>query len=316
MQPRIVVVGAGHLGNYHLAKLAAQPACQLVALVEPNEERRAAAAARYGVPTYASLKACTIVADAAIIATPTSDHVAVAEAALAQGWDILVEKPLARTHAAALPLVQAAAAAGRLLQVGHVERFNPAVEAAVEALAQDPPRYIVAERLGPFSGRSVDVDVILDLMIHDLDLVAALVPAELVEVRAIGMPVLTDAIDMASARLRFADGTVAQLSAGRASFDASRKLRFFCARRYMSVDCAQREVKSVVRVPGSGDWPEISGESLPVRNSDPLAAQDADFIRCVRDRQPPRIDGQAALRALHLAERVKAAIAEAAAQQG
>ena len=310
MRPRVVVVGAGHLGAHHLRKLAAEPSCTLVGVVDSDPGRLARAQAEHGIPGHAELFPFAGQADAAVVATPTASHLAVARAALGLGWHVLVEKPLADSSADAACLVAAAQSAGRLLQVGHVERFNPAVEAALAALAGDGPRYIVSERLGPFTGRSADVDVVLDLMIHDLEIVAAVMPAALIEVRAIGVPVFTNAVDMASARLGFADGAVAQLSAGRASMEPSRKLRFFSGQRYMSVDCASREVKSVIRLPGddAAAWPQISGEALTVAAQDPLAAQDADFMRCIREQAVPRVDGQAGLGAVRLAEVVKAAI--------
>jgi predicted dehydrogenase len=305
---RIIVVGAGHLGNYHLQKLSADPEAELVGLVEPHPERRAEMQARYRVPGAATLGDFRGRADAAVIASPTPSHLEVGLEALLLGWDVLIEKPLALTPSAGGKIVAAAQANGRFLQVGHTERFNPAVAAAL-AVA-DRPGYIVAERLGPFSGRSADVDVVLDLMIHDLDIVALLVKAPLVEVRAVGVPVLTHEVDMAAARLAFADGTVAQLSAGRASLEPVRKIRLFTRERYLSIDCQNREVKSVRRLPPQpgSEWPQITGEPIDVPAGDALALQDHDFVVCVRDRRQPRVDGNAGLRALQLAAAVKEAM--------
>lgn len=308
MTPRVVVVGAGHLGTYHLEKLSDDPACDLVGVVEIDPERRSQAAARFGIRGSADLEAFAGQADAAVIATPTPTHKAVGLQAFSHGWHVLVEKPMAATVEGAEALLTAAAARGVMLQVGHTERFNPAMAAGL-AVA-DRPRFIVAERLGPFTGRSTDVDVVLDLMIHDLDIVAHLSESELVEVRALGVPVLTNEVDMASARLAFADGTVAQLSAGRASLEPSRKVRLFTIERYVSIDCVARDVKSVRRLPptsGSG-WPELTGEPVSVPAGDSLALQDHHFIECVRNNQCPLVDGAAGVAALRLAHAVNEAM--------
>jgi len=305
---KVVVVGAGHLGNYHLQKMAADPAAELVGFVETGAERRAEMQARYHVRAEPDLRAFANQADAAVIATPTSSHMQSATLALELGLDVLIEKPIAVTLDEADRLIGLAKARGKLVQVGHTERFNPAIAAAMGVA--DRPGYIVAERLGRFSGRSTDVDVILDLMIHDLDIVGALVHSPLAEVRAIGVPVLTSEVDMATARLAFTDGTVAQLTAGRASLEPVRKIRLFTRERYLSIDCATREVKSVRRLPpepGSA-WPQIMGEPVDVPEGDALALQDADFIACVRERRTPRVDGMAGRKALELAEAVKAAM--------
>jgi predicted dehydrogenase len=308
MEPRVVVVGAGHLGTYHLEKLAASQRADLVGVVDVSTDTRERAAERFGIRAAADIEAFAGACDAAIIATPTTTHLEVASRALELGWHVLVEKPIAATVDEARELVDLATRVGRIVQVGHVERFNPAVAAALGIA--DRPRYIVAERLGRFSGRSTDVDVVLDLMIHDLDIVGALVNAPLAEIRAVGVPVMTQEIDMASARLAFADGTVAQLSAGRASLEPSRKLRIFTTQRYVSIDCAKREVKSVRRLPPdpSSPWPQITGELLDVPPGDPLSLQDEDFITCIREGRRPRVDGQAGLRALELAQAIKEAM--------
>jgi predicted dehydrogenase len=259
---RVVVVGAGHLGRYHLEKFHAHPQARLVGVVDTDPVARAQAMQRFGIRGSGCVADFAAQADAAVVATPTASHLAVGSACLHLGLHVLMEKPLAATAAQAQALVQQAQALGRILQVGHVERFNPAVVAALQVAQK--PRYIVAERLGVFSGRSTEVDVVLDLMVHDLEIVAALTPAALSEVRAVGMAVMTQGIDMAAARLAFADGTVAQLSAGRTSLEASRKLRLFSDTCYVSVDCISRQVKCVRRVltpeGGAGQLPgELSG---------------------------------------------------------
>jgi predicted dehydrogenase len=305
---RVAVVGAGHLGNYHLIKLAADPLADLVGFVEPHPERRAEMATKHRAKGFASLAELAGLIDAVIVATPTPTHLEVVSQALEMGLHVLVEKPIALTSADGKKLVTLAQKCRRILQVGHSERWNPAVSAAL-AVA-DRPGYIVAERLGPFTGRSADVDVVLDLMIHDLDIVASLVPSPLVEARAIGVPILTHELDMAAARLAFADGTVAQLSAGRASLEPVRKVRLFTRERYLSIDCVAREVKSVRRLPPEpgSNWPQIAGEPVEVPAGDNLGLQDHDFLVCVLEGKKPRVDGVAGVRALELAEAVKAAL--------
>jgi len=308
MKPRIIIVGAGHLGTYHLQKISEDGEAQLVGVVDSSPEHRVDAARAFGVPTGTRLDEFAGKADAAIIAAPTVAHYELALAALHAKMHVLIEKPIARTTQQAREIIEAARLSGLLVQVGHSERFNPAVAAAL-AIA-DRPRYIVTERLGRFSERSTDVDVILDLMIHDLDIVASLIPSPLAEVRASGMPVLTNEIDMAAARLEFEDGAVAQLAAGRASLEPARKIRLFTLERYVSIDCAKREVKSVRRLPPEPGsiWPQITGEPIEVPPGDALQAQDHDFVECVATGRRPRVDGEAGLRALELAEAVKGAL--------
>jgi predicted dehydrogenase len=308
MKPRIGVIGAGHLGNYHIQKLAAEPLCTLAGFVEPRAERRAELAARYQPRGFASPDELRPHVDAVVIAAPTRMHVELGLWAFEHGLHVLIEKPIATSVAEGERLVAAAKARGLVLQVGQTERFNPAVAAALAVC--DRPGYVVTERLGPFSGRSGDVDVVLDLMIHDLDIIASLVKSELVEARAIGVPVLTSEVDMCAARLQFADGTVAQLSAGRASLEPVRKIRLFTRERYLSIDCQSREVKSVRRLPGEpgSAWPQISGEPVEVPEGDALTLQDRHFVECVRDNQSPRVDGAAGVRAVALAEAVKKAM--------
>lgn len=311
LPPRVVLVGFGHLGRYHAEKLAALDAEGLVefaGIVEIDAGRRRDATANYDVPTWSDLAEADSNVTGAIIAAPTRLHAALATQAIQRGWGVLVEKPLCTTVAEGRTLVALADRQGVLLQVGHSERFNPAITAALRIA--DRPRFIVGERLGPFTGRSTDVDVVLDLMIHDLDVVAALIPAALTEVRAIGVPVLTQSIDMASARLQFADGSVAQLAAGRASLEPSRKLRLFTVERYVSIDCVAREVKSVRRLPAEpgAEWPQVVGEPVEVPAGDNLLLQDRSFVEALAGLHPPVVDGHVGLRALEFAEAIKAAL--------
>jgi predicted dehydrogenase len=308
VKPRIAVVGAGHLGNYHLQKVGKDADAELVAVVELDPKKREKLARDYGIAGESELAALRGRVDGVIIAAPTTAHHALGLMALELGLHVLIEKPIATTVAQAEELTARARERGLVLQVGHTERWNPAIAAALAMV--DKPAYLVAERLAPFTGRSTDVDVILDLMIHDLDITASLVPADLVEVRAVGVPVITTQVDMCAARLQFADGTVAQLSAGRASMEPVRKIRLFTPERYVSIDCAAREVKSVRRLPPEpgSTWPQLTGEPVEVPEGDALQHQDHDFVRCIIEGRAPRVDGAAGTRALALAEAVKAAM--------
>lgn len=301
---RVAVLGAGHLGTYHLQKLRDDPQAELVGVVDISEPARAKAAAEFQIESQSKLNAFAGRIDAVVIAAPTVVHRELALSAFELGLHVLVEKPLTSTVAEARDVVTAAAAAERILQVGHTERFNPAVSAALPLLHR--PGYIVAERLGPFSGRSTDIDVVLDLMIHDLDIVAALVDSPLKEVRAVGVPVFTAETDMAAARLEFENGAVAQLSASRGSLEPSRKIRVFSRERYVSIDCQSRDVKSVLRGVSESDSTsvQLSGEAIEVPEGDALALQDNDFLGCVLDGRAPRVDGRQGMRALELAEAV------------
>jgi predicted dehydrogenase len=306
MRVRVAVLGAGYLGSFHLQKLLVDPRVQIVAAIDTAPVARARATQTFGIEVATALSDVEAL-DAVIIAAPTSEHFRLTREALERDLHVLVEKPFTATLAQAQQLVELAAKHGRILQVGHVERFNPAICAAEKVfLPHDKPRYVVSERLAPFSGRSADIDVVRDLMIHDLDLVASWMTSPLVEVRAVGVPVFTSAVDMTSARLMFADGTVAQLSAGRASFDPIRKLRLFTLERYISIDCAQHEVKVVRRAPPNdlSEWPQLNAEVVTVDKYDALAEQDRAFIDCIIQNNTPRVSAQAGLSAMQLAQAV------------
>ncbi len=306
------MIGAGHLGRYHLQKLDASADAVIGTIVDPNERHLKAAIDSFGVRGHPSLDAAITATacedyDAAIIASPTNTHFDLAQHCLELGLHLLIEKPLCDTAAHAWALTKRAQELGLVLQVGHVERFNPAVEAAIELLRNNTPRYISAERLSPFSGRSLDIDVLADLMIHDLDIVSTLVDSEISEIRAVGVPVITDSVDMCSARLEFANGAVAELRAGRASVQTSRALRLFSSNRYVSVDCAAGTVKSLRKLPAaSSDGAcEIMGEPVQLEPRDALAAQTEHFLACIREKKRPRVDGAAGVRAVAMVEAIR-----------
>jgi predicted dehydrogenase len=239
--------------------------------------------------------------DAVSIAVPTQAHLEVASAFLERGIPVLVEKPLARSVEEADQLIATASRRGTVLAVGHTERFNPAVAAASRHL-QDP-RFVEVHRLGTFPERSLDIDVVFDLMIHDLDIVLSLVPAAVASIEAVGIPVLTGRVDIANARLRFENGCVANVTASRISRDRVRKIRFFQRDAYISIDYAAQEVEMYRLVRGT-DRPGIEGGKLEVTREEPLVRELADFLGAVREGRQPLVTGQDGRRALELAQRI------------
>ncbi len=299
---RLGVVGVGHLGRHHARLLGAMDGVQLVGVVDRNAARAAEiAAAANTVAAGTDWRALDGHVDAVTIAVPTEAHLEVAMAFIDRGVHVLVEKPLARTVAEADRLVDAAAARGVTLAVGHTERFNPAVVAARQWL--HAPRFIEAHRLGTFPERSLDIDVIFDLMIHDLDVVLSIVGEAVVSVQAVGVPVLTNRVDIANVRLRFAGGCIANLTASRISRDRIRKIRFFQPRSYLSVDYAAQEIEHwTLAAPESGSArPSIQGGKVDVAKDEPLRRELEDFVAAVRDRRTPGVTGEQGRDALRLA---------------
>ena len=276
------------------------------AVVDIDAERAASVAADAGTTALTDVAALDGQVDAVSLAVPTESHRAVAVPLLRQGISVLVEKPMARTLAEADEMIAAADAGGAVLAVGHTERYNPAVAAALPLVRA--PRFIEVHRIGAFPGRSLDIDVVYDVMIHDLDIIATVVGAEVETVEAVGVPVLTDRVDIASARLRFATGCIANLTASRISRDQVRKLRFFQRDAYISIDCAEQQVEGwrVTRAPGRA--PAIEGGQLEVEPGEPLQLELAAFVRGLRGDANGLVDGVAGRRALALAERVAAAM--------
>ena len=295
----MAVVGVGHLGRHHARLLAAMDGVNLVGVVDTSESRAAEIAVSAGCAAYTSWQAVAGDIDAVTIAVPTEAHAEVALGFIAQGVHVLVEKPLARSVDEAETLIAAAAARGVRLAVGHTERFNPAVTAAQGLLRH--PRFIEAHRLGTFPERSLDIDVVFDLMIHDLDLLLAIVGEPVVTVEAVGVPVLTPRIDIANVRLTFAGGCIANLTASRISRDRVRKIRFFQPQSYLSIDYAAQEVEHWTLGGGPAGRPEIQGGKLDVLKDEPLRRELEDFVLAVRDGRAPRVTGEQGRDALRLA---------------
>jgi predicted dehydrogenase len=305
---RVAVVGVGDFGRNHVRVWRELESAELVGVVDADAERTRQVAAEFGTQALTDLEALLGRVDAVSLAVPTVEHARIGCRLLENGMDVLVEKPMAASLAEADQLIAAARTGGRVLQVGHLERFNPAV-AAVEKIVSRP-LFFEGHRLGVFSPRSLDIDVVYDVMIHDLDILLALVNAEVTDLKAVGIPVLTDKVDIAHARLEFASGAVANLTASRVSTERVRKLRFFQEHEYISLDYTRQDALRVrVRADG-GPQPQIDFEKLPTAPEEPLRAELRAFLEAVRTRSRPRVDGLAGRRALELADRVMAGILE------
>jgi predicted dehydrogenase len=299
---RVAVIGVGHLGRHHARILSALEGVELTAVVDVLRDRAAEVAAQSGSRPVDDSRALLGFVDAVTVAVPTELHLDVALPFLERGVAVLVEKPMARSLAEADRLVEAARASGAVLAVGHTERFNPAVTAVLPLVTA--PRFIEVHRLGVFPERSLDIDVVFDLMIHDLDVILAMVRSDVVSIEAVGVPVLTPRYDIANARLRFASGCIANVTASRISRDRIRKIRFFQPDSYLSIDYAAQEVEAWRLVRRDGVRPAIDGGALPVERDEPLRLELADFIRAARERTRPLVDGEAGRRALDLASRI------------
>ncbi|MES2391323.1 MAG: Gfo/Idh/MocA family oxidoreductase [Acidobacteriota bacterium] len=330
---QVAVVGAGAFGRNHLRVYreieAAHPELvHLAAVVEPDSVRREAAATQYSVAAFASVDEM-LAADlpgfsiqAASICVPTVHHAAAAEQLLPTGIDVLIEKPFAASLEEADRVLALAHAHQRILQIGHLERFNPAVAATIERLNR--PMFFESHRLSIFTPRSLDVDVVLDLMIHDLDIVLALTGSPVREVRAVGLPVLSPRVDIANVRLEFESGCVANFTASRVSTEQVRKLRLFQPRQYLSLDFARQELLSIdvdpsaahtwsaiqaPPTPGAHPSSGLSLEKLELPKAEPLRLELEDFLNAVRHRTAPRVPGEAGRAALALALEINQQIA-------
>lgn len=294
---RVAVVGAGTFGANHLRVIHEMPKAELVAVVDIDKDRAAAAAARYGCLALESVAALDGEVDAAVVATPTTTHAEIGCELLDRGIDVLVEKPIADSPAAGRKLAQTAARQGRILQVGHLERFNPAIIALEKIVTV--PLFFEVHRLSVFTPRSLDVDVVLDLMIHDLDIVLAMVRRPLEEVRAAGISILSHKVDIANVRLAFQGGCIANLTASRVSTERVRKLRLFQPHQYVSLDYARQDAVAYTVSPSGGQ--QIDFRMLPVTKTEPLRVELEDFLESVESRRAPRVSGDQACAALEAA---------------
>ena len=292
---RIAVVGAGQFGRHHCRVVHESARARLAAVVDLDAGRAAEAAAPAGAPALADYRELAGRADAAIVAAPTCVHAEIGCALMEAGLDVLVEKPIAPDMASAARLVETAERHGRILQVGHLERFNPAV-AALEARAT-LPLFFEVHRLSVFSPRSLDIDVVLDLMIHDIDIVLGLAGEAPREVRAAGISVLSGKVDIANVRLEFPNGCVANLTASRVSTDRVRKLRLFQPGQYLSLDYGRQDLVVV----GVGPDRKVGFEQVAVAKAEPLALELDGFLDAVETRKAPKTSGDSARHTLGVA---------------
>ena len=302
MKLRVAVIGVGHLGRHHARILAALPGVELVAVVDTNRTRADEIAAAHGARAAYDARDVMGQVDAVTVAVPTERHCDVALPFLQAGVAVLVEKPIARSLGEADAMIAAAAKADVVFAVGHTERFNPAVAVARPLLTD--PRFIEVHRLGTFPERSLDIDVVFDLMIHDLDVVLSLVPSEVEAIEAVGVPVLTGRVDIANARLRFANGCIANLTASRISRDRVRKIRFFQPAAYVSIDYAAQKVEMYRLQKTAGAAPAIEGGDVDVVGAEPLGRELADFVDAVTSRRAPLVTGADGRRALVVAKQI------------
>ena len=298
------MIGVGYLGRFHAQKYAQLPVCELVAVVDGREEVRKAVAGELGTQALADYRGLLGKVDAVSVVTPTPVHFEIAEAFLAAGAHVLVEKPITETPEQARALIAQAAKSNRILQVGHLERFNAAVLAAEPHISS--PRFMECTRLAPYKARGTDVNVVLDLMIHDIDLVQSLANSEIESIDAIGTPVFSGEIDIANARIRFANGCVANTTASRVSMKTERKLRIFEDAAYISLDLQQKILTLIRKRDGEaqpGQLP-VNIEEANLEQGDALKSEIESFLDCIRNNKRPLVSGEDGLRALETAIRI------------
>lgn len=310
---RVAVIGAGAFGKEHARVYSEIAGSHLAAVCDIDESRGRPLAERYGASFVTDPRSLVGKIDAASLTVPTESHAAIACELLDAGIAVLVEKPIARTPDEANRIIDAAKRGGAVLQVGHLERFNPAVMAATKIITH--PLFFEAHRLSVFTPRSLDIDVVMDLMVHDIDVVLSFVKSEVSEVRAAGVPILTPRIDIANARIEFASGCVANLTASRVSAERVRKLRFFQPREYVSIDYAVQEAAVVSVTPRLGGRPEFESRPLAVEQGEPLRLEIESFLAAIEG-APVKVTGEDGRRALALAAEVTQRIREHAAKAG
>lgn len=312
---RLAVVGVGYLGRFHALIYSRLSGVDLVGVFDTDHARARSVAAEAGCASVERIEDLFGRVDAVSVVVPTTAHLDAAAPFLSRGIHVLLEKPIAPTLAEGAEIVRLARAHGATLQIGHVERFN----AGVMALAQriHSPLYIEAQRMGGFVERATDVDVVSDLMIHDIDIILSLVDAEIGSISAVGASVLTKHVDIANARLEFANGTVANVVASRVSEKTTRRIRVFQPRRYLSLDFVEQTIDIAEPRPVDGAVrPEIARQRIQVAPIKPLDLELAEFVRGIREGQPPLVDGRVGLKALEVALEVRARIAQSSETAG
>jgi len=302
---RVGVVGTGALGSHHSRVFAEVPGARLTRVFDLDKAKAKAVGERFGAVVASDLESFIQGVDAAVVAVPTAAHAEVAARLIAASRHVLVEKPITSQIEDAEDLVRLASLKEVVLQVGHVERFNPASEALRRIGA---PRFVEVHRLSPFPNRSLDIDVILDLMIHDLDLLVALDKSKPVQIDAVGVPVLTDRVDIANVRIRFESGLIANLTASRVSVEKIRKFRVFGSRLYASCDFLTRQAQIAKLVIGEGGAPEIRMESIGAApddpESEPLRRQAIAFVKAIKDKTQAVVSGEDGVAVLRIAQEI------------
>lgn len=305
---KVGVIGVGYLGRFHALIYSKMPQVELIGIVDVNIERAQVVAQEAGCQVFSKADDLLGKIDAVSIVVPTTAHLEIAKPFLEHGVHTLLEKPIASTSEEGKQIVQLAEAGKALLQIGHLERFNPGIVALAQRINQ--PRFIEAQRLSNFVGRAADVDVIVDLMIHDIDIILSLVSAPIVSVSAIGAAVLTQHVDIANARLEFANGAVANVIASRVSEHKLRRIRVFQPQVYMSLDMEQQKLEiAVPKAHSERPWPDIHREQINILPIKPLDAEIAAFIDAIHTHKKPIVDGSVGLQALDVALRVREKIA-------
>ncbi len=298
------VIGVGYLGKFHAEKYAASQKADLVAVVDQDSARAAEIGAVVGAVGLTDYRELFGRVQCVSIAVPTRVHHQVAKDFITAGIDVLVEKPLAANLDEAKDLVNLAESRNCILQVGHLERFNPAIR-RLEGVIKEP-KFVECHRLAPFVERGTDVDVVLDLMIHDIDVIASLVRSPVIRVEAVGVPVLTETPDIANARLIFANGCIANVTASRVSIKRERKVRFFQPDAYISIDYDQRRAQIIYKPALGAGWLDLRSENIEFKEGDALGDEIDSFLDCVRARTPPLVSGIDGLNALEIASLIRA----------
>ena len=301
---RLGVVGVGYLGRFHALIYSRMPNVQLIGVVDVDRETARRVADECRCEAFDQARKLLGKVDAVSIVVPTSAHLDEARPFLQAGVHMLLEKPIAATVEAGEEIVRLAEESAVILQIGHLERFNAGVMALAERIRK--PRFIEAHRMGGFVERATDVDVVSDLMIHDIDIILSLVKSDITAISAVGTPVLTEHVDIANARLEFANGTVANVIASRVSEKKMRRIRVFEQNRYESLDFIEQRIETAYPKPRPGEnWPEVVMEQLDIDPVKPLDAELAAFVDCVTEGTPPLVDGRVGQEALRVAMRVK-----------
>lgn len=303
---KTALVGAGHLGTYHTEKLYKIPNSNLVGVCDPVGEKAEKLANQFSCGAFTNYKELADKVDAVLIAAPTPFHHEIAKFFMENGKHVFIEKPITETVEQAEELCRIASEKNLVLQVGHVERFNPALVSAKKQLKE--PLFIECHRLAPFKPRSIDVDVVLDLMIHDIDVIMSLVNSPVASVSAVGTPVITKYVDIANVRIEFENQAVANITASRVSQSATRKFRVFQETQYLSIDFGTGELNLTTK---TGDWDNfeedmpLEFEAWELEKGDALMAEDQSFIDCIQNNQTPVVTGEQALTAMKVAEQIR-----------